>query len=210
MRVIAGALGGRALLAPKGHATRPTSDRVREALFSVLGDVADTSVIDLYAGTGALGIEALSRGATRAVFVENARSALDVLRKNIASLGLTSSAVVLANPVVRAIRGLSSYDAFDLVFVDPPYADLAEAAEAIELLVDQRRCSERARIVLEHASRDMAPELTGLMRENTRRYGDTSLTFYVLQSSLIAGTDQGNEQIDEEPREDVSSEPADR
>lgn len=210
MRVIAGALGGRALIAPKGHATRPTSDRVREALFSVLGDVAATSVLDLYAGTGALGIEALSRGATRAVFVENARSALDVLRKNIASLGLTSSAVVLANPVVRAIRGLSSYDTFDLVFVDPPYADLAEAAEAIELLVDQGRCSERARIVLEHASRDVAPELKDLLCKNTRRYGDTSLTFYVPQSSLIARTDHGNEQIDEEPREDVSSEPADR
>ncbi len=209
MRVIAGALGGRPLVAPKGHATRPTSDRVREALFSVLGDVSATSVLDLYAGTGALGIEALSRGASHAVFVENARPALEALRKNIASLGLASSAVVVATPVARAIRGLSGYNPFDLVFVDPPYVDLAEAAEAIEQLVDLGRCSERACVVLEHAARDAAPELKGLLREDTRRYGDTSLTFYVVQSPPITKADRGNEQIDEEAREDVSSAPAD-
>src|SRR6185295_8236746 len=98
MRVIAGRLGGRRLVAPRGLATRPTSDRVREALFSMLGDVAGAMVLDLYAGTGALAIEALSRGAERAVFVENARPALAALHENLGSLGLEGKAKVLAQP----------------------------------------------------------------------------------------------------------------
>lgn len=180
MRVIAGTLGGRLLVAPKGQATRPTSDRVREALFSVLGDVSGLSILDLYAGTGALGIEALSRGAARVVFVENARPALEALRRNISALGLHPSTVVLSTPVLRAVRSLSAHQPFDLVFADPPYADLADAAEAIELLVEERRCSERGYVVLEHATRDAAPDLKGLGYEATRRYGDTSLSFYAV------------------------------
>lgn len=181
MRVIAGALGGRSLVAPKGHATRPTSDRVREALFSVLGDVSGSSVLDLYAGTGALGIEALSRGASRAVFVENARPALDALRRNLDTLDLHASTVAISSPVLRAVRGLSSRGPFDLVFVDPPYADLAEAAQVLELLVEQGLCSDEARVVLEHASRDAAPNLKGLTCQSTRRYGDTSVSFYAAE-----------------------------
>lgn len=180
MRVIAGALGGRPLVAPKGHATRPTSDRVREALFSVLGDVTDASVLDLYAGTGALGIEALSRGASRAVFVENARPALDALRRNLDSLGLYASTVVVSTPVLRVARSLAPRGPFDLVLVDPPYANLAEAVETLELLADQQLFSDEARVVLEHASRDAAPDLKGLHFQKTRRYGDTSMSFYAV------------------------------
>src|SRR5262249_36636856 len=102
MRVIAGHLGGRRLSAPRGLATRPTSDRVREALFSALGDVGGATVLDLYAGTGALGIEALSRGAAGATFVENARPALAALRGNLAALGLEEQARVIAQPVARS------------------------------------------------------------------------------------------------------------
>src|SRR6185369_7871918 len=104
MRIIAGRLGGRRLAAPRGSATRPTTDRVREALFSALGDVTGALVCDLYAGTGALGIEALSRGARRAVFIESARPALAALRRNLADLDLDDAARVFPLPVERALE----------------------------------------------------------------------------------------------------------
>jgi len=211
MRVIAGVLGGRSLVAPKGHATRPTSDRVREALFSMLGEVTSASVLDLYAGTGALGIEALSRGASRAVFVENARPALEALRRNVETLGLRASSSIITSPVLRAVRGLSAREPFDLVLVDPPYANLAEAVQVLELLVDQALCSDTARIVLEHASRDAAPEVHGLTCQATRRYGDTSLSFYAVAGGEKVPTtfEDENEKVpttfEDQAREDVSS-----
>jgi 16S rRNA (guanine966-N2)-methyltransferase len=192
MRVIGGALGGRRLEAPPGRATRPTSDRVREALFNVLGDVSDAAVLDLYAGTGALGIEALSRGASRAVFVDNGRPAIAALRSNIEALGLAARSQVLALPVKRALGKLGGAGPFDLVLVDPPYASLDEAAEVLARLAAITAPS--ARIVLEHASRDAPPEPSPLVRTATRTYGDTALSFY----SLAEGT-----------REDVPSTPAD-
>ena len=209
MRVIGGALGGRSLVAPKGHSTRPTSDRVREALFNVLGDVTGLCVLDLYAGTGALGLEALSRGATRAVFVENARTALDALRRNIASLDVQRSTVIVSSPVLRAVRGLSGHELFDLVFVDPPYVDLAEAAEAIEQLVGAGRCSERACVVLEHASRDAAPDLAGLERGPTRKYGDTSLSFYAVGPKQPDENERGTGDFAAGSCDDVSSKATD-
>src|SRR3954464_12918408 len=102
MRIIAGRLGGRTLVAPHGRGTRPTSDRVREALFSILGDLSGAEVLDLYAGTGALGLEAISRGAARATFVERARPALVALRANIDKLGVSSQCEVLTTTVERA------------------------------------------------------------------------------------------------------------
>src|SRR5688500_9337459 len=131
MRVIAGRLGGRRLVAPRGMKTRPTSDRVREALFSMLGNLEDRVVLDLYAGTGALGIEAMSRGAARAVFVESARPALEALRQNLASLGLVGGAAgansgegchVVGARAERAVVDIARWGPFDLVFADPPYA----------------------------------------------------------------------------------------
>lgn len=178
MRVIAGALGGRTLVAPKGHDTRPTTDRVREALFSVLGDVSGAVVLDLYAGTGALGIEALSRGASRAVFVENAKAALQALERNLRDLGLVERTSVSTKPVLRTVAGLSSQQPFDLVFADPPYVRVGEAAEALGVLVGNGAIAAGGRVVLEHASRDVAPVLKGLTFEQTRKYGDTSLSLY--------------------------------
>jgi 16S rRNA (guanine966-N2)-methyltransferase len=177
MRVIAGALGGRRLVAPHGHATRPTSDRVREALFSVLGNVSGARVLDLYAGTGALGIEAVSRGATRAVFVENGRPALAALRENITTLDLGSATRVIAQPVLRALEGLAAEAPFDLVLLDPPYAALAEASRVLAA-VPGKLTAPDARIVLEHASRDAPPTPAGLSLVFTRAYGDTSVSLY--------------------------------
>src|SRR5258708_2159085 len=120
MRVIAGTYGGRELVAPKGRETRPTSDRVREALFSILGDVGGERVLDLYAGSGALAIEALSRGAGEATLVDSSRSAIEAIRRNLGTLG--TDAEVVGRQAFRFLqqaRGIGRQ--YDLVFIDPPY-----------------------------------------------------------------------------------------
>lgn len=178
MRVIAGRLGGRRLSAPHGLATRPTSDRVREALFSALGDVAGARVLDLYAGTGALGIEAVSRGAARAVFVESARPAIATLRENLTALDLLGATRLVAQPAARAVATLGAEGPFDLVFADPPYAALAEVPPLVAILEKSGALAAGARFVLEHASRDAAPPLGALVARPTRTYGDTAITIY--------------------------------
>jgi 16S rRNA (guanine966-N2)-methyltransferase len=177
MRVIAGRLGGRRLVAPRGHATRPTSDRVREALFSALGPIAGARVLDLFAGTGALGIEALSRGAVEAVFVENARPALAALRDNLRALDLAALARVVALPVERA-AGAVGAQPFDLVFADPPYAAVASVPPVLAELAAAGALAAGARLVVEHASRDPAPAIAGFAPRPSRLYGDTAVTLY--------------------------------
>jgi 16S rRNA (guanine966-N2)-methyltransferase len=175
MRIVAGTLGGRRLHAPEGDATRPTTDRVREALFSILGDIDDAVVLDLYAGTGALGLEALSRGAARAVFVESSSKAASVLRKNIDELGQRDRCEVIARPIERSMAEIERRGPFDLVLVDPPYASWkGPAIEALNTVV-QRVLKSDATIVLEHATRDGAPNIEGLRVFDRRTYGDTSL-----------------------------------
>ncbi len=176
MRIIAGRLGGRRLVAPPGEATRPTSDRVREALFSILGDLSGAIVLDLYAGTGALGIEALSRGATRALFVEEAGPALRALRRNLTALGLEPMSHVLALPVARAHAAILSRGPFDLVFADPPYEAVHAAAADLAAVLGSGALRAGARVVLEHATGEAPPDL-GLEIVDERRYGTTSLTF---------------------------------
>jgi 16S rRNA (guanine966-N2)-methyltransferase len=187
MRVIAGRLGGRRLVAPKGLATRPTGERVREALFSALGPLDGAAVLDLYAGTGALGIEALSRGARRAVFVESARPALAALRQNVASLELGERARVVGTPAARALRDLAPEGPFDLVLADPPWASIAEAARVLELAA-AGLVAPGARVVLEHAARDAAPRIAGLEPAATRVYGDTAVTVYEREAAPPTAT----------------------
>jgi 16S rRNA (guanine966-N2)-methyltransferase len=172
------------LVAPAGAATRPTADRVREALFSVLADIEGSAVLDLYAGTGALGIEALSRGAARATFVENARTALRALRQNIHSLELGDVTTVLPIAVERALKTPPWREGFDLIFLDPPYAIIrggsftASLAKAVERgLTSSLRPG--GRMILEHASSESAPPVTDITLEDTRVYGDTALSFYL-------------------------------
>ena len=157
-------------------ATRPTSDRVRGARFATRGDVGGARVLDLYAGTGALGIEALSRGAAHATFVESARPALTALRANLATLDLVSSARVVSQPVARAAGTLPG--PFDLIFADPPYAALAEVPAALDVLRAAAAIAPGARVVVEHASRDAAPSIAGLTPRPSRAYGDTTVTLY--------------------------------
>ena len=182
MRVVAGALKSRALKAPKGDATRPTSDRVRESLFAVLGDVSGIVVLDLYAGSGALAIEAISRGAERAVCVEMARPALSVIRENVIALGIEARLHVVARKVEDSATALASHGPFALVLIDPPYADVPSGALARALApILARRdelFAEDALVVVEHAARDAAPALPGLVHEDDRRWGDTAAAFY--------------------------------
>lgn len=184
MRITGGAHRSRELRAPRGSATRPTSDRVREALFSILnaqGRVVGARVLDLYAGTGALALDALSRGAEQAVLVESGRDALEAIRANVASLGLADRARVVAGAVERAAAKLAVDAPFDLVFADPPYADLDAAARAITALVAASVLAQGALLVLEHAQKSEPPEIPGLAQDaelGTRRYGDTAVSFY--------------------------------
>lgn len=156
---------------------RPTADRVREALFAALGDLVGARVLDLYAGTGALGIEALSRGAQRAVFVERSQAARAVLRRNLAFLGLgKDEARVLGGDAVAALRRLArGGERFDLVFLDPPYAS-EEAPRALAGLVASGVLSPTAEVVLESSRRHPLPLVAGLALRGQRRYGDTTIT----------------------------------
>jgi 16S rRNA (guanine(966)-N(2))-methyltransferase RsmD len=177
MRVIAGHYGGRRLLAPRGSTTRPTADRVREALFSMLGELQGARALDLFAGTGALGIEALSRGATLAVFVECEQDALAALRANLAALHLAPPfAEVRPGDALRALQGAcDAGETYDLVFLDPPYAQAEgwapRLAARLPLVLAQG-----GRVVIESDRR--APLLLGLPVQRQRRYGDTSITIH--------------------------------
>ena len=183
MRITGGTYRSRTLRAPPGHATRPTSDRVREALFGILssaGVVEGVRVLDLYAGTGALALEALSRGATQAVLVESARPAIAALRANIAALGVERQAHLLAASVDTATPQISREGPFGLVLADPPWpmVDTGEVARALSALVRAGAFADDAWVVLEHASRSPSPEVIGLTHREARRYGDATLAFY--------------------------------
>lgn len=177
MRVIAGEFGGRRLRTASGLDVRPTSDRVREALFSALGDLGGVRALDLYAGSGALGIEALSRGAASAVFVERAGGALRVLESNLDGLGLLGapSVRVLRQDAVKALAALGrAGERFDLVFLDPPYA--ADALErALEALVSEKVLDPGAEVVVETSRRHALGPVVGLVSHAERRYGDTQI-----------------------------------
>jgi 16S rRNA (guanine966-N2)-methyltransferase len=179
VRVISGTLGGRRLVAPRGLRTRPTSDRVREALFMVLGGLDGARVVDFYAGSGALGIEALSRGAGCADFVERDRAARAVLERNLDALGIRERARVWPLELPRGLARLAGVLAdADLVLLDPPYGG-EEARGMLEALGDPGVLRTGTRVVVEHRARDVLSERYGtLARERERRYGETAVTFY--------------------------------
>jgi 16S rRNA (guanine(966)-N(2))-methyltransferase RsmD len=180
MRIIGGHDRGRRLRAPRGLATRPTADRVRVTLFDVLGPaIAGARVLDLFAGTGAVGIEALSRGAARVVFVEKDPAALHALRANLAALGTSRAAArVMAGDVLRMLPDLATHEEpFDLVFLDPPYA-AGLAGRALATLAAARVCRPGSEVVVQHSTRDMLPAVAGFPEHRRgRRFGDTALTF---------------------------------
>jgi 16S rRNA (guanine966-N2)-methyltransferase len=179
MRIIGGEARGRRLRAPRGAATRPTADRVREALFDLIGEVTGLRVLDLFAGTGALGLEALSRGAARAVLVDQAEAAVRVMRANIDALGYGARARVLRQDVGRALRRLADgSERFDLVFLDPPYGT-TQGELALGELGSGELIGSGALVVAEHdRRRELAAGYGILGLCDRRRYGDTELSIY--------------------------------
>jgi 16S rRNA (guanine966-N2)-methyltransferase len=179
VRVIAGKLRGRRLVAPRGRGTRPTADRVRQALFDVLGLIEGARTLDLFAGTGALGIEALSRGAAHAVFVEAGPAALAALRKNLQALRLAERATLLPLPVERARPALARLGSFDLVLCDPPWPDAVRVAGNVARWL-AGNLTPGARVVLGHRDKD-APAVApggGLQLVERRAWGDSGMSFF--------------------------------
>ena len=174
LRVVAGLYGGRTLVAPPGSETRPTSDRVREAVFSILGDIAGARVLDLFAGSGALAIEALSRGAAQATLVDSGAAAVEAIRRNLETLGI--EAEVVGRPVARFLH--SARDGarqYDLVFLDPPYRQAGllgpELTQALGPVL-----ATPARVLTESDRRH--PLELDLQLVDERRYGDTLIRIH--------------------------------
>lgn len=175
MRIIAGTYGGRRLVAPNGAGTRPTGDRVREALFSILGPIDDASVLDLYAGSGALGLEALSRGARRCVFADTDAGACRAIKTNLATLGVTG-ALVLQRDALSVLRDEAhARRTHELVLLDPPYGDWERLEERLGTALPAV-LSSSGRVVVETAAK-IEPALP-LTQLTTRRYGSARITIF--------------------------------
>lgn len=196
-RVIAGEAGGRRLAVPAGRDTRPTSDRAREGLFgtitSIVGTLAGKRVLDLFAGSGAVGLEALSRGAGHVLLVESGRPAVSAIRANIAALGLPGAEVV-ADRVERALRLGPGHDAgydagYDVVFADPPYAMPDRAVEdVLEALNRYRWLNPGALVIVERATRTGPlrwPD--GYLHDRARRYGDATFWYGLAPRAVALG-----------------------
>lgn len=188
MRVIAGTHRGRRLRGPQGTALRPTSDRVREALFSILGNrLPDSRVLDLYAGTGAIGIEALSRGAAQVTFVESRAASLTLLKQNISDCQMGSHVIIQARTVQQFLFRPELWTGpYDIVFADPPY-DATYELEGIFKNVITALTTPDAWLVVEHASKMVLPQQLGLS-SFTRRYvyGDTALSIFTYPAEVPA------------------------
>lgn len=185
MRVIGGSARGRRLAAFAGRNIRPTSDRVREALFSILysrrGVLSDCRVLDLFAGSGALGIETLSRGAAHAWFVDNSRDSVAILRENLERCGFSARATVVTQDIEKALPTLAGAGPFDVIFADPPYGR-DHAATLLERIDRHGLLGSEGLLCLETAVADPVPSQTGrLSLLDQRRYGSTVIHFYHLR-----------------------------
>jgi len=181
MRVIAGTYRGFHLRSLKGADLRPTSDQMRETLFDVLGPaLAGARFLDLYAGSGAVGLEALSRGACEVVLVEGHRAALEVIRRNREALGAGAGVRVLAAPAAKALERLADERAqFNYVFLDPPYAEMGEYHRTLRQLSRSTLLAPGAWVIAEHSRHVLLEEVYGrLQRFRSLRHGDTHLSFY--------------------------------
>lgn len=180
MRVIAGRFRGRTIRAPRGNRTRPTTDRVREAWFGVLGDLENARVLELYAGSGALGIEALSRGATSLVAVESWPVAARCIAENLEQLGIDSFSTVITARVEKLLARLPELGPFDLVLADPPWTDIQRAERALDRALGARLLSPEGRIMIGHPKdRPLSfTEENGLVCIDRRAWGDSGASLF--------------------------------
>ncbi|MDN5344322.1 MAG: hypothetical protein PWQ18_433 [Clostridia bacterium] len=186
LRIIAGQARGRRLRTPRGQTTRPTSDRVREALFNILGlRVVDSLCLDLFAGSGAVGLEALSRGAREVFFVESNRQALAVLKANLLTTGFAARGHIVAADVRRALGDLAGRGlAFDLIFIDPPYR---QGWGEVVLPAVAPLLAPAGLAILETATSEVGPKKADMVFKGRRVYGDTALNFYQRAGGLADG-----------------------
>jgi 16S rRNA (guanine966-N2)-methyltransferase len=185
MRVIAGIYRSRILKSLKGLALRPTSDRLRETLFNVLGaGIEGSRFIDVFAGTGAVGIEALSRGADYVSFIENHAPSAALIRKNLAALKVNSGVTVICTDAIRGLETLEAKvkagdAAYDYIFIDPPYAATADYARVLQKLSASRILADRGIVMVEHRKTfDLSESFGTLKRVRLLRQGDAALSFY--------------------------------
>ncbi|MBM6995125.1 16S rRNA (guanine(966)-N(2))-methyltransferase RsmD [Paenibacillus sp. DXFW5] len=195
MRVISGTARGRALKAVPGMGTRPTTDKVKEAIFSMIGPYFDGGVaLDLFAGTGGLGIEALSRGMDKAVFIDKDFKSLETVRQNLKATGFEAIAEVYKNDAERALKALAKRDvAFDLVFLDPPYR-MKNGDALMEQMDEMQLLAPQATIVLEYESSYAYPERFGRFNQIRKaEYGETAVSIYTYDSETdaVQTDDQG-------------------
>ncbi|MFA7692321.1 MAG: 16S rRNA (guanine(966)-N(2))-methyltransferase RsmD [Candidatus Hydrogenedentes bacterium] len=177
MRIVAGSLKGRRLLTPQNKLIRPTSDRVRENLFNILGvRVIDTHFLDLYSGVGACGIEALSRGAAHATFIDNAPEALKLVRRNLEKCDVAIQAMVIQAHLPDGLP--RSMPPFSIIFADPPYAD-DQQERLLEAIAERNLLLPDGRIIIESGRRDPLPEQAACYRRVDQRiYGESCLSFF--------------------------------
>jgi 16S rRNA (guanine(966)-N(2))-methyltransferase RsmD len=189
MRVIAGKFRSRNIWAPEGMDTRPTSDRLRETIFNVLAarevpNIEGATFLDLYAGSGAVGIEAISRGAASVVFVESNKRAARTIRENLAGLKVTSGVEVIEREVVKAIPHLAAAGrSFDIVFLDPPYASEGQYEAALEALAASTLITSDSLVIAEHTKHYRPEDTYGRLSVVRRmQHGDAALAFYQLSA----------------------------
>jgi 16S rRNA (guanine966-N2)-methyltransferase len=179
LRIISGNLRGRRLFSVPGFETRPTSDRIRESIFNILpANFNDTRVLDLFAGTGALALEALSRGAIRAWMIDRSKAAIKVIQHNVQVCGLQARTTIVSWDILKNLHCLHTADLrFNLVFMDPPYGGGA-VEPTLRNLLQSSALDRQARLVIEHSAHDPLPELsTEFSLTDQRRYGKTLVSF---------------------------------
>jgi 16S rRNA (guanine966-N2)-methyltransferase len=186
VRVIAGKFRGRKLRVPPGQLTRPTTSRMRQGMFELLVELSDARVADLYAGRGSLVLEALSRGARHATFEDQAKGSIHAIRANLQDLGLARQSTLIAKPLERSGADLIEWGPFDLVFCDPPWADLGLALRQLSKLLRQPLLTAGGTLMIGHRARDAidAGSLP-LGLERSKRWGDSSVTIF--RAAEVAG-----------------------
>jgi len=195
MKITGGTSKGRNLKVPAGSKVRPTSDKVKQALFNILGEkVNKASFLDLFAGAGGIGIEALSRGAERVVFVDDARDSLHVIKKNIELIGFSKRTEIVGAKVEKYLKKAS--EQFDIVFLDPPYT--FEQEPVLDLIAESGILNPDAIVIAEHFKKQPSPKQVGeLMLSREAVYGDTVLAFYKIgsQESTVRGQEDATDAV---------------